>query len=137
MNNDNIINKAGVVAYRTMADGTTEVLLISYRKFKNIWIFPVGTVEEGESLEDAARRECMEESGWLVEIQDNLGFVELEQDGFLKRFSFFNALPIRDTDDYEKDRDRIWVNADQLNDFISELFKPIAIEFKNKINSDH
>ena len=137
MNKDNVINKAGVVAYRTKADGTTEVLLISSRKFKDTWIFPVGTVEEGESLEDAARRECMEESGWLVEIQDDLGFVELEQDGFLKRFSFFNALPIKDTDVYEKDRDRIWVNADHLNDYISELFKPIAIEFKNKINSDH
>ena len=56
--------KAAVVATRPSA-AEPEVLLITSR---HSWIFPVGTVEPGESLERAAARECAEESGYTVEI---------------------------------------------------------------------
>ena len=58
--------KAGVVAYRQEPDGTYATLLITARRQRAAWIFPVGTVDPGETLEQAAARECMEESGYTV-----------------------------------------------------------------------
>lgn len=46
-----------------------EVLLIQSKRYTVMrleWEIPAGRVEEGESKEDAARRECMEETGCTV-----------------------------------------------------------------------
>lgn len=46
-----------------------EVLLIQSKRYTVMrleWEVPAGRVEEGESKEDAARRECMEETGCTV-----------------------------------------------------------------------
>lgn len=40
------------------------------------WSVPGGRVEEGETLEEAVRREVKEETGLDVEVGDLLGFVE-------------------------------------------------------------
>ena len=47
------------------------------------WLFPKGKIEEGESLEEAARREIGEETGLTdLEYIDDLGsFVRPDQDG--------------------------------------------------------
>lgn len=52
---------AGVVVYRREPGGRVELLLIKDR-YGN-WGLPKGHVEEGESLESAALRECREETG--------------------------------------------------------------------------
>jgi len=52
---------AGGVLYRRSADGALEVLLIQ-DSYGN-WGFPKGHVEANESLEEAAIRECQEETG--------------------------------------------------------------------------
>lgn len=41
-------------------------------EFNNKWEFPGGGVEKGESVEDCIRRECMEETGFAVEIKERL-----------------------------------------------------------------
>lgn len=46
-----------------------EVLLIQSRRYTVMrleWEIPAGRVEDGETKEDAARRECMEETGCMV-----------------------------------------------------------------------
>ena len=47
------------------------------------WLFPKGKIEEGETLEEAARREIAEETGLTdLEYLDDLGsFVRLNEDG--------------------------------------------------------
>jgi 8-oxo-dGTP pyrophosphatase MutT (NUDIX family) len=52
---------AGGVIHRRTSEGVTEVLLIK-DSYGN-WGFPKGHVEAGESLEEAAVRECREETG--------------------------------------------------------------------------
>lgn len=49
-----------------------EVLLVK-RKDLPIWDLPGGRVDEGELLEEAAKREVHEETGYEVEIVDKVG----------------------------------------------------------------
>jgi len=61
MNLSQIELSAGGVLYRRSADDTLEVLLI--RDSYGNWGFPKGHVEANESLQEAAIRECEEETG--------------------------------------------------------------------------
>ena len=65
---------AGGVAYRVTA-GQVEVALISVGPQER-WQLPKGHVDEGESLEDAARREVREETGLETELVAPLGQVD-------------------------------------------------------------
>ena len=67
-----------------------ELLIISARKFKNQWVFPVGSVENGETLEEAAMRECAEESGYVVDIGKKLAPIMVQGKQRSKRFTFFS-----------------------------------------------
>lgn len=44
--------------------------------FKDYWTFPGGTVELGEEVRTAARREAMEETGLEVELQEVAAIVD-------------------------------------------------------------
>jgi diphosphoinositol-polyphosphate diphosphatase len=120
--------KAGVVATRTTANADLEVLLITSRKHPHSWIFPVGTVEPGESLERAAARECAEESGYTVEVCRLLAELELadEADGAVGRFFFFAASITGECATYETDRQRRWVRLSQVAESVAEVFAPVA-----------
>lgn len=68
---------AGCVVTRKGPDGT-EVLLVHPRRatFKRpLFGIPKGLVEAGEPLEEAARRETLEETGLAVSIRGPLGSV--------------------------------------------------------------
>ncbi|HET9310666.1 MAG TPA: NUDIX hydrolase [Actinomycetota bacterium] len=65
---------AGGVVYRRSADAV-EVVLASRRTRRGelAWGLAKGGVEEGESFEDAAVREVLEETGYTAEIEASLG----------------------------------------------------------------
>ena len=56
----------GAIVYREIA-GERRFLLIKNKRSAN-WGFPKGHVEEGESNEDTARREVLEETGLHIAI---------------------------------------------------------------------
>lgn len=120
--------KAGVAATRPTATAEPEVLLITSRKHPQSWIFPVGTVEPGESLERAAGRECAEESGYTVEVGRLLAELELadEADGTVARFFFFAARLTGERPTYETDRRRRWVPLSDLQTAIAPVFIQVA-----------
>jgi len=121
----NIVHKAGVVPYRKTDNGI-EVLMVSAKKHPGQWIFPVGTVEPGETPEQAAVRECEEESGYRVELGDRIGSVTMEKDDGTREFVFFSGKITGSTDDWEKDRERDFVPLDQIENKVATVFRPIA-----------
>ncbi len=62
---------AGVVAER--GDGRILLVLRGENPGKGLWGLPAGFMEIDETVEDTARRECLEETGLSVEIGDLLG----------------------------------------------------------------
>lgn len=122
-------HKAGVVVYKKNEKGGIEVLLVSARKHKDSWVFPVGTVEDHETLQVTAARECEEESGYLVETEGEIGTVQVKADDLNTFYTFYGARVIGEKDKYEKDRERKWVKIDKLEQSVAEIFIPIARSF--------
>lgn len=126
--------KAGVVVYRYKDGGEPFILVVSARKFKNQWVFPVGSVEKGESLEAAARRECEEESGYKVEIGLMLPSFQFEGNNIIKRFTFFMATVVGETHQWEKDRERKWLPASQVVAALPDIFQGVASNVAERIS---
>ena len=49
-----------------------KILMVQVKNLKGetVWTFPKGHVEEGESPEQTALREVLEETGWTCEVRD-------------------------------------------------------------------
>lgn len=69
---DSRASQAGGVPVRREAMGDLQVLLVTSR-YTGEWIFPKGTVEDGESHEQAAVREAFEEAGVRSRAGASLG----------------------------------------------------------------
>lgn len=121
-----ISQRAGVVVYRTTNDGKVEILLITARINPKKWIFPVGAVDAGETLQQTATRECAEESGFSVEVGSQLGIIESDEGESISRMTFFIARVKGETANYETDRQRRWVPLSELSQTVTEDFLPIA-----------
>ena len=72
------VQSAGTLLYRDQ-EGRLEVLLVhpsgNYNRHKP-WSIPKGLPDDGESLEDAARRETLEEAGVTAGPLEPLGSIE-------------------------------------------------------------
>jgi len=124
--------KAGVIAYKYTKKHKNGkeplVLLVTARKVKGAWVFPVGGVDKGESRKAAARRECEEESGYCVEIEKKLTPIEFSPDGRIIRFTFYLATVVNTTENWETDRTREWFPLSEATDRLSDIFHGAALE---------
>ncbi len=76
---------AGAVVFRKIAGGKIEYLLLE--RPEKTWCFPKGLVEEGEKLEEAARREVQEETG-LKDFSFIVGFKETVRYFFKVKYDY-------------------------------------------------
>jgi 8-oxo-dGTP pyrophosphatase MutT (NUDIX family) len=118
--------KAGVVLYRQQSEDEPQMLVVSARKFQDEWVFPVGSVKKGESLAEAAKRECAEESGYQVDLGLELPSVQFLQSGTATRFTFFLATVVGELDHWETDRIRKWLPMSQVVNVLPEIFQAVA-----------
>ena len=123
-----IKQKAGIVACRLTAAGTMEFLLVTARVDPTTWVFPVGTVDPGETLREAAARECVEESGYLVDVGVQVAQFELQREKKhrVDDFTFFLGRLRGETAEYEHDRERRWVAATDAADAVVPVFRDVA-----------
>lgn len=118
--------KAGAVVCRTMPGAEPLVLLVTARKMPGFWVFPVGSVEQGESLPEAAGRECREESGYCVSIGEQLAAVESAEEGRTVRYTLYWAAETGEAETWEQDRERKWVPLSQAAGLLPAIFQGVA-----------
>ncbi len=92
-----LISSGGVVHF-TESDETQVVLC--HRKTPDTWCLPKGTPNSGESLEETAVREVLEETGLSVIIDSPLGYIQYsfanrhDKRLFKKTVHFFLMSPV-------------------------------------------
>ena len=116
INNDGETIKAGCV----IIDANRQILLVTNKEL-NIWAFPKGHAEEGETLEEVALRETLEETGYDVEIIKRLSDITYEsgqtQTGEPIRVAMFLAKPIKLTKKVPEEHSE-WVSIKKAKEII-------------------
>ncbi len=125
---------AGGVAFRQSATGHIEIALIAVGR-QHRWQLPKGTIETGETPEQAALREVREEAGIDAELLETLETIEYFYVGdkqglktrFHKRVHFFlMAYQCGDVNDHDDEvREARWVRIDEAL---------VMLAFKNERN---
>lgn len=118
------ISVGGVVYDRDEKDQIQVVVLGRREKDGNHYHLPKGTLRHNETLEDCARREVKEESGYEVEIKELLG-------GFTQNYKARDGLAVEKTTLYfamkqvgkigEHDAEHDFVKKMEINEAISKL----------------
>ncbi len=78
------INVVAAIIIRTTEDGTKQVFATQrgYGDWKGWWEFPGGKIEEGESAEDALKREIKEELATEISVGDYVDTIEYDYPDF-------------------------------------------------------
>lgn len=100
-----------------------------YGEWKNYWEFPGGKVEEGESEEEALKREIKEELGAEIVLEKDLGYLEYDYPSFHLQMRCYLATF---SSDYvlNEAEDAKWIF---LSEYPSYLFLPADISLFPKI----
>src|SRR3989344_3008289 len=114
-NSNNETLKAGCV----VLNQKNEVLLVSLVE-NEIWTFPKGHMENGETLENTAVREVLEETGYKVEIAKRLSDVTYtnKENGELIRVAMFLAKPIEKLNVSEEKTKSFWFEIGKAKEII-------------------
>ena len=74
------ISVVAAIIIRSETDGTKQVFATQrgYGDYKDWWEFPGGKIEQGESPQDALRREIREELATEINIGDYIGTIEYD-----------------------------------------------------------
>ena len=78
------ISVVAAIIIRSQNDGTKQVFATQrgYGDYKDWWEFPGGKIEQGESPQDALRREIREELATEISVGDYIGTIEYDYPAF-------------------------------------------------------
>lgn len=132
--NQEIIRAAGAVLWRRLSDELLQIALIHRPRYDD-WSFPKGKAEEGELDIACAYREVLEETGYESIFGPELGEIQYEVDGTLKRVKYWSAQalgnPTNVMDENEVDQ-LIWLTLnDAKNKLTLESDKKILKSFES------
>jgi 8-oxo-dGTP pyrophosphatase MutT (NUDIX family) len=103
----------GVVVRRD--GGTVRYLVVSAKRDRTAWVLPKGHIEPGETVEEAARREVLEEAGVRAVVHEAFDVVEYPTRKGLVRARFFLMEAERDGLPHEDRRVR-WLSYDEVRE---------------------
>lgn len=87
-NSKSVIQAAGGILWKK--DGKKKKLAIVHRHKHDDWSLPKGKVDDGESWKDTARREVLEETGFVGKIRKYAGSISYLLDGTPKVVLFWH-----------------------------------------------
>jgi 8-oxo-dGTP diphosphatase len=112
------IRQSGAIVVRL--DGREpRILLVTAKRNPRNWIFPKGHVEKGETAEDAALRETVEEAGVIGKLIGPAGVLEYSFLGAKARVEYFLVQYHREAGPPEDGRQRIWCDLDDALERLS------------------
>jgi 8-oxo-dGTP diphosphatase len=107
-----LIRAAGGVVFRRTTKGNLRVL-VAHRPQYDDWSLPKGKADPGETSEETAIREVLEETGYHCRIVAPLGTTRYRVTGGVKEVDWFAMRPLPDSPGFRKNReiDRIkWLS---------------------------
>jgi 8-oxo-(d)GTP phosphatase len=96
-----LIRAAGGVVYRKTPKGKIRVLVVHRQRYDD-WTLPKGKADEGESPEETAVREVLEETGKRCRIVAPLGATRYRVQGGVKEVHWFAMKPLPDSPGFTK-----------------------------------
>jgi 8-oxo-dGTP diphosphatase len=124
---ETITEKPGISAAIIVSDGKVLMVRRAVKEGELMWQFPAGAIEDGETAEQAAVRETLEETGLTVEVIKLLGERIHPKTGRLMSYTAAGVLggEARVADDEELDA-IAWVAHSEISDYVPYgLFGPV------------
>lgn len=106
------VHQAGAIVFRII-DRQVKILLIRSKKDPTKWVFPKGHLEDGESEEEASRRELYEEAGIEGEIVKKTGILNYCFGGKNYEVVFFLFRFLKTSGMGEPGREPSWFSAEE------------------------
>ena len=89
------------------------------------WSLPGGKVENNEGLEKAIEREVLEETGYKVEVVEQISFREHPQFPVIIYYWKCEVVEkIADIKDIEEIKQALWVETEEIRNYITTDFDP-------------
>lgn len=113
---------SGGIVYRKL-DNKIEIILL-HRNNTDTYHLPKGTVEDGETLEQTAVREVIEETGYRIKLESYLGFLNSEferDDTTIKKVTNYFLFTVinGEQDDFIKEHDEVlWVEIGEAKKMV-------------------
>jgi len=107
-----IVEQAGTVLYR-IVDGRVEILTVRSKTSPEQRIFPKGHIERGETPEQTAVRELLEEGGMVGEIGGYCGLREFVYNNKRYRVKYYAAKYISKDNEGEPNREPQWTSVEE------------------------
>jgi 8-oxo-dGTP pyrophosphatase MutT (NUDIX family) len=111
------IAQAGSVVFKSHR-AAARVLLIKARRNPQLWIFPKGHIEQGETPRETALRETREEAGVAAEIVSPLGSLEFGSGKELVHVDYFLVRWTADVAAHEN-RERRWCTVEEATELLT------------------
>ncbi len=128
-----LMRAAGGVICQTTAKGSFEVAVV-HRPHREDWSFPKGKLDRGESFEQCALREVLEETGFTCQLEEFVGVTEyVHRKGRPKIVAYWLMSVVSGTFTVNPEADEIqWVSIGEAGELVTydrdrELLELVAI----------